>query len=534
MSLKYLKGLRTKYSNLITKELDKCKTLYTDANSASNDDIIDIRRAVSAALIKLKEYNAKLESTCEKIAIELDSIDDDKEKEDVQKEQDNATELMGIAIETSCDLSELENELIKRQKEENSKFEKLLEMQTQLMEKLAVQSDKKTGTVPKESVKLPKLDIPSFKGDIMRFQEFWDAFDACINKNYTLSPIEKFTYLRSKLEGDALEAISGLSLSSGNYNEALKILDERFGDQQAIVNAHYVQLIDIPSARNNTMSLRALTDKIKTHLRSLRVLKQDTTQIIFVTMITSKLPRDVLTQLEIQKGRNQKWTVDKLIESLDNYVAARESAERSNNPMDFNKASRNFNESKPMFTELKQTNKLQQHFTQNFKENPQTSTNFQYTGEALLAKEETSIETKRNCVYCNNDHWSDECQEFSTIQQRRERVKGRCFNCFSKNHKVQECSVHKKCFYCKQKHNHHRSMCPKQFGSKEPSTLVLDTNEPTKLDKHEQSLLSPEETVLMQTATANIVKPNSNIKKTANVLLDSGSYRSYISKKLAK
>ena len=85
MSLKYLKGLRTKYSNLITKELDKCKTLYTDANSASNDDIIDIRRAVSAALIKLKEYNAKLESTCEKIAIELDSIDDDKEKKMYRK-----------------------------------------------------------------------------------------------------------------------------------------------------------------------------------------------------------------------------------------------------------------------------------------------------------------------------------------------------------------------------------------------------------------------------------------------------------------
>ena len=160
-----------------------------------------------------------------------------------------------------------------------------------------------------------------------------------LNKN-NLSPIEKFTYLRRKLEGEALEAISGLSLSSGNYQEAINILQERFGNQQAIVNAHYVQLIEIPTARNNTMSLISLTDKIKTHLRSLIVLKQDTTHI-FVTMITSKLPKDVVIQLEIQKGKTKKWTVDNLIEMSENYVTARESAERSHNPLETHKLSKN-------------------------------------------------------------------------------------------------------------------------------------------------------------------------------------------------
>ena len=374
MSQKYLKGLRTKYANLITKELANSKALITEASCAQNDEIIPVRRRVSATVIKLKEYNSKLESTCEKLAIEIDSIEDDDERNLQLDEQQRLTDLMGTALEVTCELSELENELIKRQKEDNSRLEKLFEMQTQLMEKLTVQTDKKTtGTVLKDSVKLPKLDIPSFKGDIIKFQEFWDAFEACIDKNETLSPIEKFTYLKSKLEGDALEAISGLSLSSGNYDEAKKILQERFGDQQAIVNAHYVQLIDVPIARNNTMSLRALTDKIKTHLRSLRVLKQDTSQDIFVTMITSKLPREVNTQLEIQKGRNQKWTVDKLIESLENYVAARESAERSNNPLDFHRAPKNLTEGKPNSTESKHPSKTTYSASQ-LQENPQKTT----------------------------------------------------------------------------------------------------------------------------------------------------------------
>jgi hypothetical protein len=51
------------------------------------------------------------------------------------------------------------------------------------MEKLATQTDKKPGIVPNDTLTLPKLDIPSFNGKIIKFQEFWDAFDPCINKN---------------------------------------------------------------------------------------------------------------------------------------------------------------------------------------------------------------------------------------------------------------------------------------------------------------------------------------------------------------
>ena len=29
---------------------------------------------------------------------------------------------------------------------------------------------------------------------------------------------------------------------------------------------------------------------------------------------------------------------------------------------------------------------------------------------------------------------------------------------------VRECQVKKDCIYCKMKGNHHRSLCPKQFG----------------------------------------------------------------------
>lgn len=108
--------------------------------------------------------------------------------------------------------------------------------------------------------------------------------------------------MRSKLAGDAKAALSGLSLSNENYELAVHVLKERFGDVHDVVNIHYHKLINMQKAGNTTSSLRTLIDTMERHLRSLEVLKQDINQDMFVCMIRSKLPKDVLLQLEIQKG----------------------------------------------------------------------------------------------------------------------------------------------------------------------------------------------------------------------------------------
>ena len=82
---------------------------------------------------------------------------------------------------------------------------------------------------------------------------------------------------------------------------------------------------------------------------------------------------------------------------------------------------------------------------------------------------------------------------------------------------VKECPVSKPCYYCSQKHNHHRSICPKKFSvkEKEPTTLALETDAETRTEQSEHSLLSHDNTVLMQTATATMQNPNNpNLKET--------------------
>lgn len=74
-------------------------------------------------------------------------------------------------------------------------------------------------------VKLPKLVI-KFDGDLTRWTTFWDAFSSSIDTNPGLCGIDKFNYLLSLLELAALEAITCLTPTEANYEEAVETLKE--------------------------------------------------------------------------------------------------------------------------------------------------------------------------------------------------------------------------------------------------------------------------------------------------------------------
>ncbi|GFQ77216.1 DUF1758 domain-containing protein [Trichonephila clavata] len=53
-------------------------------------------------------------------------------------------------------------------------------------------------------IKLPKLCIPKFYGDVNQWLNFWNSFESAIHKNVHLNKIDKFNYLKSYLGGTAL------------------------------------------------------------------------------------------------------------------------------------------------------------------------------------------------------------------------------------------------------------------------------------------------------------------------------------------
>ena len=100
-------------------------------------------------------------------------------------------------------------------------------------------------------VKLPKLSLKKFNGHF-KWITFWDMFESVVHRNSTLSSIDKFNYLNSLLKFTAAEGITGLTLTSANYDEALK---QRFGNKQLIVNCHMGLLLNL-MAVNSQHNLR--------------------------------------------------------------------------------------------------------------------------------------------------------------------------------------------------------------------------------------------------------------------------------------
>ena len=94
-------------------------------------------------------------------------------------------------------------------------------------------------SVTSPEAKLPKITLPKFGGEVLQWESFWDIFKATVDDT-DLTDVTKLTYLKASLEGDALRAIAGISLTSDNYASVLAILKERYGQFRRIFRTYSV------------------------------------------------------------------------------------------------------------------------------------------------------------------------------------------------------------------------------------------------------------------------------------------------------
>lgn len=93
----------------------------------------------------------------------------------------------------------------------------------------ASRTTKAAATPADKTSKLPKLDVPTFDGDILRWQPFWEQFETSVHNRTSLSNAEKLVYLQQAIRsGSARTAIKGLSHSGDQYDEAVGCLKGRY------------------------------------------------------------------------------------------------------------------------------------------------------------------------------------------------------------------------------------------------------------------------------------------------------------------
>ena len=562
-NLPYLKGVRTRYINILKKET-KCALEILSYDVVLFDE--------TELILKINNCVEKLQFYCDKVENQTDKLAEAIGDSDKELSEQLVTENESIcdkAIECVLNLKQMKDEISQNKAKEADVKEKvrmthIVELQKQMnaivVDQMRQQHDflEKQDKKEKElatTVKLPKIDIMPFSGNKLKWTEFWDSFECSIHRNKKLSNIEKFNYLKSKVTGDAQKAISGLALSNENYIIAIDILKDRFGDSQEVINLHYNQMINLPHASSSTSSLRNLLDNMERHLRSLEVLKQNVNQDVFVSMIRAKLPQEVLLQLEIMHGAKNKWTVDALRRTLHEYITAREHADKQDSSQDTRQLRSNQPryEGKPKFGPS--TNWRNGANDWSGAQNRSNSTDKGATGgfggakqntvgsaEALVTstKQHSAIRYFDQCRYCDKRHWSDECPTYRTIEDRKKQLKDSCFKCLKSGHLSKDCKKNKSCVYCGQVNSHHRSLCPRKFQAKLFSTHLSNEisgcNEVSEVEicEGENALVSSGEMVLMQTAQAKVTNLNQSKVEQVRILLDSGSQRTYITEGLAE
>ena len=354
------------------------------------------------------------------------------------------------------------------------------------------------GSVPSSSsngAKLPTLHIKRFAGDPKNWQTFWDLFSSAVHKNASLTNVDKFNYLRTLLDGPALNSIIGLPLTELNYKEAIEILTDRFGNKQIIISSHMEALLKLQpvNAMSNVKGIRAVLDNLEIQVRGLQALGIDSAQYgaLLIPIFMEKLPEEL--RLIVSREHKDNWELTSVIKSVKNEVEARERC--------------------GMNTSVEKKSPLKESF------NPGNES----TASALLSGNRGEL----NCLFCKGNHRASECQVVTNIDERREILKkqARCFNCLRRGgHLARNCDTKIQCFKCSGRH--HLAVCN--------SSMADSSNIPSRATASPALHISSGMHVFSQTAQVNVSIPGKELSHslTVRAIFDTGAQRSYINRKV--
>ena len=368
------------------------------------------------------------------------------------------------------------------------------------------------GKTPSSSpgVYLPKLELPKFSGDLCEWTSFWEKFSAVIQTRGDLSNVTKFAYLESLLEGEAKAAIQGLSVTEANFQVACDILEKRYGRKEAIIFKHIQDILAMPAESGSTAALWTLHDALKGHTRALEVLgvKGGDFGVILNPIILSKLPSHVRMEWARDSSGKEgdvKWLLDFLYREI-------ERRERSDaftlSPGAVKKKSCD-NSSPPTAAALLQTS-------------PSVST----------------------CAVCGrNGHETEWCYTLinASVNSRKEilRTARACFRCLrnDKGHQFKRCKG--SCKLCRGRH--HALLCDCKASTESHASPLFTESSSKATSAQSVSSATGDSTslsacsskrVLLQTIRINIKGARGSV--SAILMLDTGSDRSYVSKRIVE
>ncbi|CAG5020887.1 unnamed protein product [Parnassius apollo] len=155
---------------------------------------------------------------------------------------------------------------------------------------------------PRDSIRLPPIDIPVFNGDIKTWPFFFSSFQNNIHNNPSLSDAEKLYYLISKLSGRAQSICSGFTPTANNYLLIFETLKTKYEDRRMLASQYLNQIFDLkPISSANINGLEQFLDKFVASVAALKNLKfNDLMDVVFLHIALKKLDPDTVRAFEME------------------------------------------------------------------------------------------------------------------------------------------------------------------------------------------------------------------------------------------
>ena len=394
-------------------------------------------------------------------------------------------------------------------------------------------------------MKLPPIQVGEYNGSLLTWSLFWDKFDVAIHSRKDLSDIQKYTYLKSYLVGDAKRAIQGVTYDKDNYTKAIEVLTERFGNKQLRVSAHMKELQTIKGVGsiNDVPGMRRMYDCLETNITSLKVLGVDVSTYgsLLISVIYERIPEEIRIKISLEFG-NGDWKLDTALEVFKTELEARErsSAISGVSNEEWNEDSFSTAHSLQISTSRYGNNTFSSHGNNshngdrrfngrggNFhgggpsrgggsRGGPFRGGNFRggnYRGGGSVQGRMQNQQNEGNwrdgdravvCVFCKGSHSSHRCLKVTNVGARSDIIKreNRCFICLKLNHKSRDCRLKfYSCVNCNQRHN--IALC----SQNNPPSQVLGCVAQAEATEVMQNITRPEVTEVLQNV-AQAADPN--------------------------
>nr|XP_018913598.1 PREDICTED: uncharacterized protein LOC109041647 [Bemisia tabaci] len=292
-------------------------------------------------------------------------------------------------------------------------------------------------------IRLPKLELTHFSGQIENWRTFYNLFKASVHDSTHLLEVEKFQYLIGSLRGDALALIKGLDITAANYAVAWNLLCKRYQSERRHVFHHFTGLLDLPEIKNSNQ-VHTLLTKLREHTQALTALGHESES--YDGMLTAVLIRKLSPGLW-RRFEDFREAADNAYPKLAEIIA--------------------FLEKELMFSDDIFTSRKEGAAPEKVSKTLVATSSNENSGKKKKTKQADSVlatatEAKTenhtpNCLICPEKHWLNRCPLFlrDPPDKRLETIRNHhlCQLCFSPKHELDECPRTFDCHLCHQKHS---------------------------------------------------------------------------------